>query len=94
MTVTGGLIRPPMERTPAIVELFERARALAATFGHELTEAATGGGGDGQFAAALGIPTLDGLGANGNGAHALTERVLLDSLASRAALVAALLRTL
>ncbi len=94
VTVTGGLNRPPMERTPAIVELFERARALAAGFGHELTEAATGGGSDGQFAAALGIPTLDGLGANGNGAHALTEHVLLDSLAPRAALVAALLHTL
>ena len=59
-----------------------------------MTEAATGGGSDGQFAAALGIPTLDGLGANGDGAHAVTEHVLIDSLAPRAALVAALLQHL
>ncbi len=92
--ITGGLNRPPMERTPAIGALFERARALGAEFGYTVTEAATGGGSDGQFAAALGIPTLDGLGANGDGAHAVTEHVLIDSLAPRAALVAALLQHL
>ncbi len=92
--ITGGLNRPPMERTPAIGALFERARALGAEFGYTVTEAATGGGSDGQFAAALGIPTLDGLGANGDGAHAVAEHVLIDSLAPRAALVAALLQHL
>ncbi len=94
VTITGGLNRPPMERTPGIVAAFERARALGAGFGYEVTEAATGGGSDGQFAAALGIPTLDGLGINGDGAHADHEHILTDSLAPRAALIAALLHTL
>jgi glutamate carboxypeptidase len=94
LTVTGGLNRPPMERTPGIAALFERARALGASFGHTVTEAATGGGSDGQFAAALGIPTLDGLGVNGDGAHALGEHILTDSVPHRAALIAALLHTL
>jgi glutamate carboxypeptidase len=92
--VAGGLNRPPMERTPAIGELFERARTLGATFGYEVSEAATGGGSDGQFAAALGIPTLDGLGINGDGAHADHEHILTDTLAPRGALIAALLHTL
>jgi glutamate carboxypeptidase len=94
LSISGGLNRPPMERTPAIVELFERARALGAEFGYEVTEAGTGGGSDAQFAAALGIPTIDGLGANGDGAHALHEHILIDSVPPRAALIAALLRTL
>jgi glutamate carboxypeptidase len=94
LAITGGLNRPPMERTPGIVAFFERARALGATFGFDVTEAATGGGSDGQFAAALGIPTLDGLGVNGDGAHADHEHLLTDSIAPRAALIAALLHTL
>jgi glutamate carboxypeptidase len=94
LAITGGLNRPPMERTPGIVALFERARTLGATFGFDVTEAATGGGSDGQFAAALGIPTLDGLGVNGDGAHADHEHLLTDSIAPRAALITALLHTL
>ena len=94
LELTGGLNRPPMERTPAIVALFERARDLGASYGFTVTEAGTGGGSDAQFAAALGIPTIDGLGANGDGAHALHEHILIDSVPPRAALIAALLHTL
>ena len=94
LEIVGGLNRPPMERTPAIGALFERARALGAEFGYTVTEAGTGGGSDAQFAAALGIPTIDGLGANGDGAHALHEHILIDSVPPRAALIAALLHTL
>ena len=83
-----------MERTPAIAALVERARALGAEFGFTVTEAGTGGGSDAQFAAALGIPTIDGLGANGDGAHALHEHILIDSVPPLAALIAALLHTL
>jgi glutamate carboxypeptidase len=92
--ITGGLNRPPMERTAAIGALFERARGLGAAFGYEVTEAATGGGSDGQFAAALGIPTLDGLGIVGDGAHAIGEHILVDTVPARGALLAALLHTL
>lgn len=91
VTAHGGFNRPPMERTPAIVALFERARAVAATLGIELAEGSTGGASDGNFTAAAGVPTLDGLGALGDGAHAAHEHVLIDSLLERAALLAALL---
>ncbi len=94
VTVEGGMNRPPMERTPAIVALFERARELARELGFEVTEGGTGGGSDGNFTAALGIPTLDGLGAMGDGAHALHEHVLVPHLAPRAALLARLLESL
>ena len=94
VAIDGGLNRPPMERTAAIGALFERARDLGAAFGHEVTESATGGGSDGQFAAALGVPTLDGLGIAGDGAHALTEHILTDTIPARGALLAALLHTL
>ena len=94
VAIDGGLNRPPMERTAAIGALFERARDLGAAFGHEVTESATGGGSDGQFAAALGVPTLDGLGIVGDGAHALTEHILIDTVPARGALLAALLHTL
>jgi glutamate carboxypeptidase len=92
--VSGGFNRPPMERTPAIASLFERAREIGRTLGMELTEGSTGGGSDGNFTAALGIPTLDGLGALGGGAHAEDEHVLIDSIPERAALLAALLMNL
>ncbi len=92
MTLTGGINRPPMERTRAIGKLFERARALAAAMGQELEEASTGGGSDGNFTAALGIPTLDGMGAVGGGAHAEGEHILRSQLAPRTALLAAMLR--
>jgi glutamate carboxypeptidase len=94
VAVTGEFNRPPMERTPAIAALFDRARALARTVGLELTEGSTGGGSDGNFTAALGVPTLDGLGVPGGGAHADDEHILVDELPRRAALLAALLLNL
>jgi glutamate carboxypeptidase len=91
VAVTGGFNRPPMERTPAVAALFERARQVGRSLGLELTEGSTGGGSDGNFTAALGVPTLDGLGVPGGGAHADHEHILIDSLPQRAALLAALL---
>lgn len=94
VTVTGGMNRPPMERTPAITGLFAQAREIAADLGFTLEESSTGGGSDGNFTAALGVPTLDGLGAVGGGAHALTEHVLVSEMPRRAALLAHLLERL
>ncbi len=91
LAVEGGFNRPPMERTPAGVALFERARAIGRAIGLELGEGATGGGSDGNFTAALGVPTLDGLGVRGAGAHARHEQVDLASLPERAAVLAGLL---
>jgi len=88
--VEGGLNRPPMERTEAIAALFAKARELGAAMGVEIDESSTGGGSDGNFTAALGIPTLDGLGGVGEGAHAANESILLDRVADRVALLAAL----
>jgi glutamate carboxypeptidase len=92
--VEGGLNRPPMERSPAIRKLFHTARACAKELGVKLEESATGGGSDGNFTAALGIPTLDGLGGVGEGAHATNESILLDRIADRTALLAMLLSQL
>ncbi len=89
--VSGGFNRPPMERSPAIAALFEQARRIGRELGLELSEGSTGGGSDGNFTAALGVPTLDGLGVRGGGAHADDEHILIDSLPERAALLAALL---
>lgn len=89
--VTGGLNRPPMERSAAVRGLFAIARKLGAELGVDLEESSTGGGSDGNFTAALGVPTLDGLGAVGEGAHALNESILVDRIADRTALLAKLL---
>lgn len=89
--VDGGLNRPPMERTRAIAALFSRAQGIAAGMGLALEESSTGGGSDGNFTAALGIPTLDGLGGVGEGAHAVTESILMNRIADRVALLAGLL---
>ncbi len=94
LELSGGLNRPPMERTPAIAALFRRARELARPLGMELEESMTGGGSDGNFTAALGVPTLDGLGGVGQGAHALHENIVLEEFPKRAALLAHLLATL
>jgi glutamate carboxypeptidase len=94
ITVEGGLNRPPMERTKAIGNLFRRARAIGAEMGVDLAESSTGGGSDGNFTAALGIPTLDGLGAVGEGAHAVNESILIDRIPDRVALLAGLLSRL
>jgi glutamate carboxypeptidase len=91
LSVSGGINRPPWQFSPKGDVLFERARRVAARLGLDLWPAGSGGGSDGNFAAALGVPTLDGLGVVGDDAHALTEWVDLDSLPRRAALLAELL---
>jgi glutamate carboxypeptidase len=91
VAVTGGIRRPPMERTAKTVRLYEAAHALASELGFELPEASSGGASDGNFTSALGIPTLDGMGAVGEGAHAPHEQVDLAQLAPRTALLAAML---
>ena len=91
LSVSGGINRPPMERSRGTVKLFERARSLAAEIGLALEEAATGGASDGNFTSALGIPTLDGMGAVGEGAHARHESILVEHLAARTALLAGML---
>jgi glutamate carboxypeptidase len=94
LEITGGLNRPPMERKPGTVALYKQARKLAAELGFQLDEAASGGASDGNFTAALGIPTLDGLGAVGEGAHAAHESILIHHLVPRTALLATLLANL
>ena len=89
--VQGGFERPPLERTDGVVRLYHQARAVAAELGRELGEGATGGGSDGNFTAALGVPTLDGLGPEGDGAHALHEHVVIADLPWRAAFLASLM---
>ena len=91
LIVTGGINRPPMVRTRGTVRLYGEARALAAELGFALDEAATGGASDGNFTSALGIPTLDGMGAVGEGAHARHESIALEHVAPRMALLAGLL---
>jgi glutamate carboxypeptidase len=89
--VTGGLNRPPMERTPGVRALFQTAKRLAAEhLGVKLEESSTGGGSDGNFTAGIGVPTLDGLGGVGEGAHAPHESILKDRIADRSALLALL----
>lgn len=94
LQVEGGLHYPPLERTPAVARVYEAARAVAAEMGMALQEASTGGASEAAFAAALGVPTLDGLGADGDGAHAEHEHVLIPSLPERAALAAGLIARL
>jgi glutamate carboxypeptidase len=94
LEVTGGLNRPPMERTPGTVHLLRIAQGLAKELGMDLGESSTGGGSDGNFTSALGIPTLDGLGAVGEGAHAAHESILLDELPKRTAILAGLIENI
>jgi len=91
LTVTGGINRPPMERKPGTVALFRLAKKLAGKMGFVLDEASTGGGSDGNFTAALGVPTLDGMGAVGAGAHAAHEHVVKAHLVERTALLAGMI---
>jgi glutamate carboxypeptidase len=91
LTVTGGINRPPMERKAGTMKLFKQARELAAEMGFVLEEAATGGGSDGNFTAAIGVPTLDGMGAVGVGAHAAHEHVVLKHLVERTTLLAGMI---
>jgi len=89
--VSGGINRPPMERTAAVAELFEKARAIAADLDFDLGEAQVGGASDGNFLAAMGIPVLDGLGISGDGAHAVHEHIEAGDIARRGALIGSLL---
>lgn len=92
VVVTGGMNRPPYEKSPEVASLFETARGIAAGIGFELRDCPmTGGGSDGNFTAALGVPTLDGLGIDGDGAHTLKEHALISSIAPRRALIKGLL---
>lgn len=92
--VEGGIDRPPMERSEGVVRLMELARRIAAGLGAQLTEASTGGGSDGNFTAALGVPTLDGLGPDGGGAHADSEHLLVSSWRFRTQLLSQLISAL
>lgn len=94
LTVKGGINRPPLERTAGVVGLYTRAREIAAQLDFELGECAVGGASDGNFAAALGVPVLDGLGIEGDGAHAAHEHILTTDIRRRGALLAALVATL
>jgi glutamate carboxypeptidase len=89
--VEGGFERPPMERNALMIQTFEQAKEIAARYGLTLRESGSGGGSDGNYTAALGIPTLDGLGPAGDGAHSEREHVIISSLAASATLIAALL---
>jgi glutamate carboxypeptidase len=92
--ITGQINRPPMERTEKGVALYRKAAQVAQSLGLKVDEQSTGGGSDGNFTAALGVPTLDGLGAVGEGAHAVHESILLDHIAPRMALLAGLIASL
>jgi glutamate carboxypeptidase len=94
LEVHGGFNRPPMERTAGVARLFAVAQAVGADLGQAIAEGSTGGGSDGNFCAALGVPTLDGLGAVGDGAHALHEHIDVPALVPRAALLAGVLSRL
>lgn len=94
LVITGGINRPPLERSDKVVALYEHAKALAKEIGFELGEAQVGGASDGNFAAAVGAGVLDGLGVSGAGAHAADEHILIDDLPTRGALLAGLISTL
>jgi len=89
--VTGGINRPPLERTASVAALFKKAKNIATELGYELGETQVGGASDGNFVGALGVPVLDGLGIAGDGAHRMDEHILVDDIAKRAALVTSLL---
>ena len=93
LEITGGINRPPMERTAGVAALYGKAVAIARELGWKLGEAAVGGGSDGNFTAGLGIPTLDGLGGVGDGAHASHEHIVISELPRRAALIAGLIES-
>jgi glutamate carboxypeptidase len=92
LEISGEINRPPMERTAGVTALYRKAVEIAKHLGWKLEEASVGGGSDGNFTAALGIPTLDGLGAVGEGAHAQHESIVLSELPRRAALLAGLIQ--
>jgi len=93
LNMEGGINRLPMERNAGVIALYKKARAIAKQIDWKLEEAAVGGGSDGNFTAALGIPTLDGLGAVGEGAHAIHEHIIISELPRRALLLAGLIES-
>ena len=93
LEITGGINRPPMPRSEKNIALYEHARDLAAELGFELNDAVVGGGSDGNFTAAMGVPTLDGLGVDGAGAHADHEHIIVSDIPRRAALLTRLMQT-
>lgn len=93
LVLEGGINRLPMERTPGVAALYAQAKAVASQIGWKLEEAAVGGGSDGNFTAALGIPTLDGMGGVGQGAHAIHEHIVIEELPRRALLLAAMIES-
>jgi glutamate carboxypeptidase len=93
LEISGGINRPPMERTEGVAALYAQAVEIARNLGWKLGEAAVGGGSDGNFTAGMGIPTLDGLGGVGDGAHAVHEHILISELPRRAALLAGLIES-
>jgi len=92
--ISGGINRPPLERTEKVTALYARAREIATRLDFDLGEASVGGGSDGNFAAALGVPVLDGLGIEGDGAHADHEHIIVDNIATRGAMLAGLIASL
>ena len=94
LAIKGGINRGPLERTAGVVKLFHQAREIAARLGFELDERSVGGASDGNFAAAMNVPVLDGLGVNGDGAHAAHEHIFVQDIAPRTALLAGLVATL
>jgi glutamate carboxypeptidase len=94
LEIAGGVERPPLERSPAVARLYEQAREVASALGRDLAEGPAGGGSDGNFTGALGVPTLDGLGPRGDGAHAAHEHVIIEDLVWRAAFLAGLMESL
>lgn len=94
LEISGGINRPPMPRSENNIALYEHARDLAAELGFDLNDAVVGGGSDGNFTAALGVPTLDGLGVDGSGAHADHEHIIVSDIPRRAALLTRLMQTL
>ncbi len=92
--MTGGINRPPLERTEKVVRLYELARSIAGSLDYELGETQVGGASDGNFLAATGLPVLDGLGIDGDGAHAVHEHILIDDIPRRGAILAGLIATL
>ena len=94
LEVKGGINRPPLVRTEKIAALFAHAKELATEMNYDLKEASVGGGSDGNFIAAMGVPVLDGLGVDGEGAHAEHEHIIINDIARRATLLARLIETL
>jgi len=94
VTVSGGINRPPMERTPGVASMYDLAVKAGREIGLQVSEASVGGGSDANFVTPLGVPVMDGLGAVGDGAHAVNEHILVESLPFRSALLASLIREL